>query len=406
MLLTALVAIVVIFYIFEVVLEQMNLSRAGQSLDPKIAHLYNASERERSISYSAEKTNFGFVSTTFSTVLMILALSYGWFANLDNFVRERFDNEILVSLSFIGLLSLISWLLNLPFQLYGIFKIEEKYGFNKVTPKTFISDTIKGGLVAAVLGGGLLALVLWLYENLGGGFWLAAWLVASSFSLFMFMFGTKLILPLFNKLQPLEQGPLRQEIEMYCQKMGYEIGNLFVMDGSRRSTKANAFFSGMGRSKTIVLFDTLIEKLSTKEIVAVLAHEIGHYKKRHTFSMFIFSLLQSLAIFGLLGWLLSFPELSNALGASQSSFHLSALAFFILLTPLSMILGLVNNSWSRHNEFEADTFAKQTYEAAPMRSALQKISTDSLANLSPHPLYVAFNYTHPTLLQRINNVEK
>lgn len=178
------------------------------------------------------------------------------------------------------------------------------------------------------------------------------------------------------------------------------------MDGSKRSTKANAFFSGLGRSKTIVLFDTLIEKLSTKEIVAVLAHEIGHYKKRHTLSMFIFSLVQSFAIFGLLGWLLNYPELSTALGAEQQSFHLSALTFFILFTPLSMILGLINNSWSRHNEFEADTFARETYEIAPMRSALEKISTDSLANLSPHPLYVAFNYTHPTLLQRIENIEK
>lgn len=178
------------------------------------------------------------------------------------------------------------------------------------------------------------------------------------------------------------------------------------MDGSKRSTKANAFFSGLGRSKTIVLFDTLIEKLTTKEIVAVLAHEIGHYKKRHTLSMFLFSLVQSFAIFGLLGWLLSYPELSTALGAQEPSFHLSALTFFILFTPLSMLLGLINNSWSRHNEFEADTFARETYEVAPMRAALEKISTDSLANLSPHPLYVAFNYTHPTLLQRIENIEK
>lgn len=275
-----------------------------------------------------------------------------------------------------------------------------------MTLATFISDTIKGTLVASIFGGGLLAVVLWLYQNLEDNFWIAAWLVLSAFSLFMFMFGTTLILPLFNKLKPLDSGELRSEIEKYCDSQGYSIGRLFVMDGSKRSTKANAFFSGLGRSKTIVLFDTLIEKLTTKEIVAVLAHEIGHYKKRHTLSMFLFSLVQSFAIFGLLGWLLSYPELSTALGAQEPSFHLSALTFFILFTPLSMLLGLINNSWSRHNEFEADTFARETYEVAPMRAALEKISTDSLANLSPHPLYVAFNYTHPTLLQRIENIEK
>ncbi len=406
MLITALVVIVVGFYILEAVLDYLNQGTANKPLDPQIAHLYSDGERNRSVAYSAEKSRFGFWSASFSTVVMVLALSYGWFAKLDEFVRSRFENEIVVSLAFIALLSVISWWLNLPFQLYSIFKIEAKYGFNKMTLSTFISDTIKGTLVASIFGGGLVAVVLWLYQNLEDNFWIAAWLVLSAFSLFMFMFGTTLILPLFNKLKPLDSGELRSEIEKYCDSQGYSIGRLFVMDGSKRSTKANAFFSGLGRSKTIVLFDTLIEKLTTKEIVAVLAHEIGHYKKRHTLSMFLFSLVQSFAIFGLLGWLLSYPELSTALGAQEPSFHLSALTFFILFTPLSMLLGLINNSWSRHNEFEADTFARETYEVAPMRAALEKISTDSLANLSPHPLYVAFNYTHPTLLQRIENIEK
>lgn len=405
MLLNALVIIVVIAFILDAVLDHLNQSTARQPLDSKIAHLYNQAEREKSIDYSAEKTRFALYSSTFSTAILVLALGFGWFAAVDNFVRDLFANEILISLSFVAVLSILSWWLNLPFQLYSIFKIEAKYEFNKTTLSTFVVDSLKGALIATLVGGVLLTAVLWLYQQLGNSFWVAAWMVLSAFSLFMFMFGTKLILPLFNKLQPLPSGELRKEIEKYAQTQGYSIGNLYVMDGSKRSTKANAFFSGMGRSKTIVLFDTLIEKLSTKEIVAVLAHEIGHYKKRHTLSMFIFSIVQSFAIFGLLGWLLSYPELSTALGAQTPSFHLSALAFFILFTPLSMILGLINNSWSRHNEFEADTFAKQTYEVTPMRSALEKISTDSLANLSPHPLYVAFNYTHPTLLQRINNIE-
>jgi len=404
MLLTILVSIVVAAYIVESLLDRLNQSTARNPLDPKIAHLYDPMEREKSIAYSAEKTNFGFISSTFSTVIMILALALGWFAVLDELIRERFDNEIVISLLFIAVLSVISWWLNLPFQLYSIFKIEAKYGFNKTTVATFISDAIKGSAIAVVLGGSFLSAVLWLYQELGSNFWIFAWALVSAFSLLMFMFGTSLILPLFNKLKPVEAGDLRTEIEKYCAAQGYSLGRLFVMDGSKRSTKANAFFSGLGKSKTIVLFDTLIEKLSTKEIVAVLAHEIGHYKRRHTLSMFIFSNVQTFATFALLGWLLSYPELSTALGASVQSFHLSALAFFILFTPLSIVLGLINNSWSRHNEYDADTFAQQTYDVAPMKSALTKISTDSLANLSPHPLYVAFNYTHPTLLQRLNNL--
>ena len=405
MLITALVLIVVLAYIVESLLDNLNQSRARNPLDPKIAGLYDAQERERSISYSAEKNRFGFYSATFSTVVMVLALSYGWFAPIDNWVRERIDNQIAISLAFIALLSIISWWLNLPFQLYSIFGIEAKYGFNKITPKTFITDAIKGSILATIIGGTLLTAVLWLYQRLEDSFWIFAWALVSGFSLLMFMFGTTLILPLFNKLKPIEDGELKREIEKYCASQGYSLGRLFVMDGSKRSTKANAFFSGLGKSKTIVLFDTLIEKLSTKEIVAVLAHEIGYYKRKHTLSMFIFSNIQTFATFALLGWLLGYPELSTALGADQQSFHLSALAFFILFTPLSILLGLINNSWSRHNEYQADTFAKETYEVAPMRSALKKISTDSLANLSPHPLYVAFNYTHPPLLQRLNNLD-
>jgi STE24 endopeptidase len=404
MLITALVLIVLAAYIVEALLDQLNQSRSRDPLDISIANLYNQDERERSISYSAEKTRFSFYSSTFSTIIMIIALTYGWFAKLDNWMRDKLDNQILISLGFIAALNVISWWINLPFQLYSIFGIEAKYGFNKITPKTFITDTIKATILSTLIGGLLLTAVLWIYQELGNKFWIFAWMLVGGFSLVMFMFGTTLILPLFNKLKPVEQGELRSAVEKYCASQGYSLGRLFVMDGSKRSTKANAFFSGMGRSKTIVLFDTLIEKLSTKEIVAVLAHEIGHYKKKHTLSMFIFSNIQTFGTFALLGWLLGYPELSTALGAQQSSFHLSALTFFILFTPLSIVLGLANNSWSRHNEFEADTFAKQTNDATALKNALKKISTDSLANLSPHPLYVAFNYTHPPLAQRLKNL--
>jgi STE24 endopeptidase len=217
----------------------------------------------------------------------------------------------------------------------------------------------------------------------------------------MFMFGTRVILPLFNKLTPLPEGELKNAINAFCQSQGYSLTRLFVMDGSKRSTKANAFFSGMGRSKTIVLFDTLIEKLDNDEIVAVLAHEIGHYKRKHTFAMFAVSNFQSLAIFALLGWLLGYEQLSTALGADQASFHLAAVTFFILFGPLQMLLGWFNNSLSRRNEFDADRFAEENYGSAALSSGLRKISKDSLSNLTPHPWYVAFHYTHPPLAQRL-----
>lgn len=406
MLLNALVIIVIAAYLIETLLDYLNQSTARNPLDPKISNLYDAKERERSIEYSAVKTRFAFYSSSFSAAIMILALGFGWFAVLDQWVRDRFDNQIVISLVFIASLSVISWVLNLPFQLYSIFGIEARYGFNKTTPKTFITDTIKGTVLTILLGGGLLTAILWLYQELGSNFWIYAWGVVATFSLLMFMFGTTLILPLFNKLKPLEGGELRSEIEKYCQSQGYSLGRLFVMDGSKRSTKANAFFSGLGKSKTIVLFDTLIEKLTTKEIVAVLAHEIGHYKLKHTLSMFIATNIQSFATFALLGWLLQYEQLSTALGADQTSFHLSVLAFFILFTPFTLILGLISNSWSRYCEYQADTYSRNTYLIEPMRTALAKISTDSLANLTPHPAYVAFNYTHPTLLQRLNNLER
>lgn len=404
MLLEAIIVIILLTFILEVSLEYLNEKSAAKRLDPLVAGLYTEEERTRSIRYSEERNKLGLFSGALSTSAMLLALGFGWFADLDSLISSRVSNSIMASLLFIGSLSLISWFISLPFAIWSVFGIEARFGFNKSTPKTFIADNLKGTFVGVILGAPLLATIIWLYQRFEDRFWLYGWLIVSSFSIFFFMFGTKLILPLFNKLTPLKDGELKAQIADYCSSQGYSLRNLFVMDGSKRSTKANAFFSGLGKSKTIVLFDTLIEKLSNEEIVAVLAHEIGHYKRRHTLAMFIASNLQTLAIFGLLGWALGYSQLSIALGAETNKFHLSALAFFILLSPLQILLGLINNSLSRRNEFDADSFAARTYKREPMRTALSKISTDSLANLSPHPLYVAFNYTHPPLAERLKNV--
>lgn len=405
-LLSIMLALVVINFSLDTVLDYLNDKSARTTVEPRISEFYDEAEYRRSIAYGSEKYRFGIFDSSFSFLITVAALALGWFAVLDNFVRDYFENELVVSLVFIAALSVIMSIINLPFALHYIFKIEEKYGFNKTTLKTFVTDRIKGTLISLAIGGPLLAAIVYVYQQVPNWFWLIGWALVSGFSLLSFMFGTKLFLPLFNKLQPVPAGELRDEIESYCKSQGYNMSKLYVMDGSRRSTKANAFFSGMGRTKTIVLFDTLIEKLTTQQITAVLAHEIGHYKRKHTLSMFILSNIQTFALFALLGWLLGNPLLSEALGATEPSFHIGILAFFLLFSPISLILGLIDNALSRRNEYQADNFAVETYAGAKqhLNEALKRISTDSLANLSPHPWYVLVHYTHPPILQRLTKL--
>ena len=403
--LTLLISLVVLNYVIESIIKILNFRESKKPLHPTLANLYSETEYHRSLQYSQANFKLAIINSTYSILIMVVALASGLFGAVDDFVRARVSSEILIAILFFAIIGIASDLLDLPFDIYGTFVVEEKFGFNKTTPTTLIIDKLKGYLLAGLIGGGLLALVVLIYQETGGAFWILAWLLLALFSLLMFMFGTTLILPLFNKLKPLEEGELKNEILKYCEQEGYSIGRLFVMDASKRSSKANAFFAGLGKSKTIVLFDTLIEKLDTQEIMAVLAHEIGHYKKRHTLYGFVLSLTQSLIIFAVLGWALRFPELSQALGSDTQSFHLSILAFFIIFTPLSFALDLITNGISRRNEYEADQFAKNTYDSAPLKSGLIKIATDSLANLSPHPLAVKIYATHPPLLQRLNALD-
>lgn len=403
--LTLLIALVILNYLVESLLKILNYKESKKPLHPRLADLYSESEYRRSLEYSQANFRFSISSSTYSVVIMIAALASGVFGAIDTWVRGQVSSEMLVAILFFAIIGLASDLLDLPFDIYGTFVIESKFGFNKTSAKTFILDKVKGYALAALIGGGLLALIIFIYRETESAFWILGWLILSIFSLVMFMFGTTLILPLFNKLKPLEEGELKDEILQYCAKEGYAIGRLFVMDASKRSSKANAFFAGLGKSKTIVLFDTLLEKLSTKEIMAVLAHEIGHYKKKHTLAGFLLSITQSLLIFAVLGWALRFPELSNALGSDIKSFHLSILAFFIIFSPLSFALDLITNSISRRNEYEADRFAKETYASDPLKSGLITIATDSLANLSPHPLAVKIYATHPPLLERLQALD-
>lgn len=403
--LTLLIALVILNYLVESLLKILNYKESKKPLHPRLADLYSESEYRRSLEYSQANFRFSIISSSYSIVIMIVALASGLFGAIDTWVRGQVSSEILVAILFFAIIGIASDVLDLPFDIYGTFVIESKFGFNKTSAKTFIVDKVKGYALAALIGGGLLALIIFIYQETESAFWILGWLILSIFSLVMFMFGTTLILPLFNKLKPLEDGELKDEILQYCAKEGYAIGRLFVMDASKRSSKANAFFAGLGKSKTIVLFDTLLEKLNTREIMAVLAHEIGHYKKKHTLAGFLISITQSLVIFAVLGWALRFPELSNALGSDIKSFHLSILAFFIIFSPLSFALDLITNSISRRNEYEADQFAKETYASDPLKSGLITIATDSLANLSPHPLAVKIYATHPPLLERLQALD-
>ncbi len=280
-------------------------------------------------------------------------------------------------------------------------KSVKRYGFNRTTLKTFLLDKVKGWFLGAIIGGGLLALITWIFMLTGPWFWLIVLGVVTLFSLFMIMFYSNLIVPLFNKQKPLENGSLRSKIEEFAATAGFKLDNIYVMDGSKRSSKANAYFTGLGPKKRIVLFDTLIADLEEEEIVGVLAHEVGHYKKKHTTSGFVLSTIQSAVTFYLFSLFVGMDSFAVALGGEVASFHLGLIAFGVLYSPISMLIGIGTNFLSRFNEYQADRYAREKYDASKLISSLKKLSKSNLSNLTPHPAYVFFHYSHPPLLQRI-----
>lgn len=390
------------------VIHYLNERSKNQPLSPEGAKIFNPEDYAKSMAYGTAKYRFEMLTTLMSTVGILAAIILGWFSWLDGQLRDRLSNDLLITVLFGAILLVFATLANLPAGYYSTFVIEEKFGFNKSTKKLFFQDAIKQLVISLALGLVLLYAVAWIYQELQNQFWIIAWALFAAFSLFMFIFGTRIFLPMFNKLKPLPEGELRTAVEDYCQKQGFPLSKLYEMDASKRSTKLNAFFSGMGRVKIIGLYDTLIEKLTVQETVAVLAHEVGHYKRKHIYTMFAFSNIQTLVIFSLMGWLLNNPNLSKALGSDVPSFHLSLLAFFLLFSPVSTLLGLINNSFSRRNEYQADQYSIDTYPGARdyMYSALMKLSRESLSNLNPHPVYVAVNYSHPPILDRLAHLKK
>jgi STE24 endopeptidase len=396
------IAILTADFVFERILEYLNSTQWSDELPNEVADIYDEEEYRKQQKYEKENFRFSLISSTFSFVILMLMFLFAGFAWVNRLALSVSANPILTALVFFGILMLASDLINTPFSIYDTFVIEEKFGFNKTTPKTFVLDKLKGYLLGAIIGGGLLALIIFIYQLTTTNFWIFAWLVISGFSLFMVLFYSNLIVPLFNKQTPLPDGELKLAIENFAAKSGFKLDHIFVIDGSKRSTKANAYFTGFGAKKRVVLYDTLIKDMTTNELVAVLAHEIGHYKKHHVLWSLLLGILQTGIILFIFSLFVGSPELSAALGVEKPSFHIGLIAFGILYSPISMITGLAMNIFSRKNEYQADAFAATNFSADELASALKKLSVKNLSNLRPHPAYVFFHYSHPTLLQRLN----
>ncbi len=400
-LLTIILSITIVSYIFDQLLDYLNLRSQRTDIPKEIESFYEKDKYLRSLAYHKDLTQFSFITSAFSFLVSLAMLITGGFGWIDTLLRPHFNDDIILALAFFGIIMLASDILTTPFQLYSTFVIEEKYGFNKTTPRTFINDKLKGYLISIIIGGLLLSALIYLSKRIGQDFWIWFSAIAAIFVLLINMFYTTIILPLFNKLTPLPPGELKNAIEDFAKKVKFPLDNIFVIDGSKRSNKANAFFSGIGKKKKIVLYDTLIQRHSTEELVAVLAHEVGHFKKHHVVWGYVLSIIQIVFTLFVLSRMMYSKEVSLAMGGLQSAIHLNLLAFGILFSPISGITGLFMKMYSRKNEFEADAYASLSYDGTALSNALKRLSVDSLSDLYPHPLYVFFHYSHPPLLKRL-----
>ena len=404
------ISLVVFNYLFSIILDYVNHRNWKDEIPNELKDFYNEEKYKTAKSYALSKNKIGLFSSSISFLFIMTLLVFNGYGFIDQLVnmdilKSFFLFDLNSSFAQSGLFFLILFILNsiisIPFSYYNTFIIEEKFGFNKTTKSTFFLDILKSIFLSVFIGGALLFLALYLYDNLNDGFWLWLWIGLSFLMILINMFYADLIVPIFNKLKPLDDGELRQKIEEYSKEVGYLLKNIYVIDGSKRSTKANAFFSGLGPRKTIALYDTLIEKHTEDELVAVLAHEVGHFKKKHIFSGLIMSIIQIGIMTFFFELCLKLPEISLALGGSEASFHLGLIGFSIIFSPISMLSGILMNYISRKNEFEADAYAKETFNGEDLSLALKKLSVDSLSNIYPHPLYVFFHYSHPPLIQRL-----
>jgi STE24 endopeptidase len=400
------IAIIITGFAFDQWINYLNTTTRSNSLPEALKGFYDESTYSLQQDYERDNYQFGLVSDILSFLAILAMLIFGGFAWIDGFVRNYTDSTILMAIFFFGIIAFASDLLSIPLEVYHTFVIEERFGFNKTTLKTFVIDKLKGWLLATIIGGGILSLIIFIFEKSGSWFWVLAWISISVFTLFISYFYTTLLVPIFNKLTPLPAGELRDAIEQVAARADFNLKDINIMDGSKRSTRGNAYFSGFGRKKSIVLFDTLVNEHSVDELAAVLAHEIGHYKKKHVLKGLISGIIQTGVLLFLLSLLLKSPVPAFALGASVPSFHISLIAFGILYSPLSMILGIMFNSVSRKHEYEADRFAVKLSKPGALQLALKRLSVKNLSNLTPHPWYVFIHYSHPALIQRLAAIDR
>ena len=385
--------------------EILNLRALNTIVPPEFADVYDAGTYRRSQEYTRVKTRFGVVFSLFDLAVLLVFWLAGGFGWLDGLVRGWGLSPVWAGLAFLLILALARGILSLPFSIWGVFVIEEKFGFNRTSPRTFILDLVKGLGVSVVLGIPLVIGFLALFEYAGGLAWIYAWAVVVAFSFVMQIMAPAVIMPLFNKFTPLEDGELKEAILAYAQRVGFPLKGVFSIDASRRSTKGNAFFTGFGRSKRIALFDTLIQRHSTEELVAVLAHEVGHYKKRHVLMGTMASALETGLFLGLFALLVRRNSLFAAFSVDSPSFYAGVLFVTVLLRPLQFVLSVGAAALSRRHERQADAFAAATTGRGDLLTAgLKRLSKDSLSNLTPHPFYVLLNYSHPPVLQRVKSL--
>jgi STE24 endopeptidase len=395
-------AALVLEFVLGLVGNILNLRSLSPALPAEFEGTYDPEKYAESQTYTRAKTRFSLVESTFSIAVTLAFWYAGGFPWLDSFVRGFEQGPVVTGLSFMMLLVLGLKLLGLPFQLYSTFKLEARFGFNRTESSTFWGDQAKGLVLGALLGGVLMAAILYFFEKTGSSAWLWCWGTTTVFMLGAMFVAPTWIMPLFNQFTPLDDGELRDKILKYAQSVAFPLEGLFVIDGSKRSTKANAFFTGFGKNKRIALFDTLIEAQSEEELVAVVAHEIGHYKRKHIVQSLVIGILHFGALFWLLSIFIQNQGLFDAFGVAQPSVHAGLIFFGLLFTPIEMVLSVVMSAFSRKNEFEADEFAAHTTgQPEDLVSALKKLSKDNLSNLTPHRFYVWMHYSHPPVLARI-----
>ncbi|MEW6073627.1 MAG: M48 family metallopeptidase [Planctomycetota bacterium] len=389
-------------YALHLTADLLNLRALRPELPSEFRDVYDAARYRRSQEYTRVRTRFGFLPATVELAALLAFWLAGGFRWLDDLLRGLGRGPIVTGLLFIAALVLAKVALGLPIGIYSTFGIEARFGFNKTTPRTFVLDHLKGLLLTVVLGVPLVAAVLWFFTAAGGYAWLWCWLATTAFSLVIHFVAPTWILPLFNRFTPLEAGELRDAVLAYARQVSFPLAGLFVIDGSRRSTKANAFFTGFGRHKRVALYDTLVASHSVPELVAVIAHEVGHYRRKHIVKSLVLGIAHAGVVFYLLSIFLTHAGLFAAFGIENPSVHAGLVFFGLLFAPLDLVLSFFLQRWSRKNELEADAFARETTgSGGPLAAALKKLSADNLSNLTPHPFYVALHHSHPPLRERV-----